>query len=121
MRPKKHLSQDERITIQTMLDNSAKPYEIAQTLNKSPSTIIREIRNHTKINDCRKWSLAENEGSVFVHTVIRSARNVTNETVGRSVVIMKRMNVPYKMRRLMYVMDVIGSSTVEWRSAYTKV
>ena len=65
--------------------------------------------------------LAENEGSVFVHTVIRSARNVTNETVGRSVVIMKRMNVPYKMRRLMYVMDVIGSSTVEWRSAYTKV
>lgn len=60
VRPKKHLSQDERITIQTMLDNSAKPYEIAQTLNKSPSTIIREIRNHTKIvpkiNDCRKWS-----------------------------------------------------------------
>lgn len=49
VRPKKHLSQDERITIQTMLDNSAKPYEIAQTLNKSPSTIIREIRNHTKI------------------------------------------------------------------------
>jgi hypothetical protein len=29
VRPKKHLSQDERITIQTMLDNSAKPYEIA--------------------------------------------------------------------------------------------
>lgn len=108
-----------------MLDNSAKPYEIAQTLNKSPSTIIERFETTRK--SCRKSTtagsgpLAENEGSVFVHTVIRSARNVTNETVGRSVVIMKRMNVPYKMRRLMYVMDVIGSSTVEWRSAYTKV
>lgn len=84
-------------------------------------------RFETTRKSCRKSTtagsgpLAENEGSVFVHTVIRSARNVTNETVGRSVVIMKRMNVPYKMRRLMYVMDVIGSSTVEWRSAYTKV
>ena len=51
VRPKKHLSQDERITIQTMLDNSAKTYEIEHTLNKSPSTFILVIRNLTKIYD----------------------------------------------------------------------
>lgn len=63
VRPKKHLSLDERITIQTMLDNGNSPYEIAKTLQKSPSTIVREIRNHTnivqKINDCQNWSICK--------------------------------------------------------------
>lgn len=46
---KKHLSMDERITIQTMLENRNNPHEISKVLNKSASTITREIRNHTKI------------------------------------------------------------------------
>lgn len=55
---KKHLTEEERITIQTMLENQKSPYVIAQTLKKSASTIIREIKKHTKIipatNDCQK-------------------------------------------------------------------
>lgn len=44
-----------------MLDNRNNPYKIAKVLNKSPSTIIREISNHVKItpmqNDCVNYDI----------------------------------------------------------------
>lgn len=54
---KKHLTRDERIKIETMLDHHQSIRSIAKELNHSPSTILREIRNHTQIqkarsNDC---------------------------------------------------------------------
>ena len=43
---KKHLSFDERATIQIALKECKSFREIAVEVNKSPSTISREVRNH---------------------------------------------------------------------------
>lgn len=52
----KHLSEEERVVIQSMLDSRQSPYAIAKALNKSPSTITREIEKHSQVtpmkNDC---------------------------------------------------------------------
>lgn len=57
---KTHLTEEERITIQTMLDNRASPYTISKTLGKSASTITREIEKHVRItemkNDCINYN-----------------------------------------------------------------
>ncbi len=46
---KSHLTEDERITIQTMLANNQSPYQISKVICKSASTITREIDKHAKI------------------------------------------------------------------------
>ncbi|MBP1588147.1 MAG: helix-turn-helix domain-containing protein, partial [Clostridia bacterium] len=43
----KHLTLDDRISIQTLLKEQKTFAEIARQLGKSPSTIIREIKKHT--------------------------------------------------------------------------
>lgn len=43
------LSLSQRITIEEMLNQRKRKYEIANALNKSPSTITREIKKHIKI------------------------------------------------------------------------
>ena len=45
---KSHLTQEERVTIQTMLAQNQSPYQIANVLGKSASTISREIDNHAE-------------------------------------------------------------------------
>lgn len=56
MSNKKHLTLDERITIQTLLDIGKSPTDIARQLERYPSTITRELQNHIHIeksnNDC---------------------------------------------------------------------
>ena len=56
---KRHLTAEERVTIETMLGNGNSPYQIAKAIGKSPSTITREIKNHTKIilekSSCAIW------------------------------------------------------------------
>lgn len=46
MADNKHLTADNRSTIQTMLNHKATFKAIADTLNKDPSTISKEIRSH---------------------------------------------------------------------------
>lgn len=46
MAKNKHLTLDERITIETMLKEKANITKIANTLDKHPTTISKEIRNH---------------------------------------------------------------------------
>lgn len=53
----KHLTYEDRVCIEEMLNEHRSYREIARTLGKSPSTIQREIKNHTKTtitkdNDC---------------------------------------------------------------------
>lgn len=53
----KHLTYEDRLCIEEMLNEHRSIREIARVLNKSPSTIQREIKNHiksstTKDNDC---------------------------------------------------------------------
>ena len=53
----KHLSLEDRITIQTLLDQCATPYAISKMLKRSLSTIQREIKRYSKVtghtgNDC---------------------------------------------------------------------
>ena len=42
----KHLTLDNRITMESMLDHQASFKEIAAALDKDPSTISKEIRSH---------------------------------------------------------------------------
>ena len=44
-----HLSLDERYQIQHLLDINTSIRKIAKLLNRSPSTILREIKRHTKV------------------------------------------------------------------------
>ena len=61
IKQKKHLTLDERITIQALLENGKSPAMIANGLSKAPSTIIREISKHTivtpAINDCELYAV----------------------------------------------------------------
>lgn len=43
------LSLSQRITIEEMITQRKRKHEIANALNKSPSTITREIKRHIKI------------------------------------------------------------------------
>lgn len=54
---RKHLTRDDRIRIETMLNYHQSIRAIAKELKCSPSTILREIKNHTQVqharsNDC---------------------------------------------------------------------
>ena len=54
---KKHLTKDDRVRIETYLNEGYSLRYIAERLDKSPSTISREVRNHTeerqrKVCDC---------------------------------------------------------------------
>ncbi len=54
---RKHLTRDDRIRIETMLNHHQSIRSIAKELNHSPSTILREVRSHTQVqkarsNDC---------------------------------------------------------------------
>lgn len=55
----KHLTLDERITIQSLLDKGVSPLQISKDLNKSPSTITREIHKHMvtthEVNKCEHF------------------------------------------------------------------
>lgn len=52
---------DERITIQTFLEKSAKLKEISDEINKSSSSITREIRRHTWIKPRDQYHRAKND------------------------------------------------------------
>ena len=56
--PYKHLSAEERYEIQHHLDNQNSIRSIAKVLGRSPSTILREIKNHTKVYVARDNSCA---------------------------------------------------------------
>lgn len=61
---KSHLTQEERVTIQTMLAQNNSPYQIANALNKSASTITREIDNHAE--NIKAKLLCKNRNSCVV-------------------------------------------------------
>lgn len=46
-----HLTYDERVRIETLLDEDASVRYIADRLDRSPSTISREIKRHTGKTD----------------------------------------------------------------------
>lgn len=54
MAKQKHLTYEERLRIEEMLNEHCSYREIARRLNKSPSTIQREVQNHTKITQTKK-------------------------------------------------------------------
>lgn len=58
---KKHLSANDRVTIQTLLETNTSPTQIAYSLNKSPSTITREISKHSKVIPFRSKCLHVNQ------------------------------------------------------------
>lgn len=45
----KHLSKDERIIIQTGIDNRTTKLSIAKTIGKDPTTVAKEIKKHRKL------------------------------------------------------------------------
>ena len=60
-KPSKHLTRDDRVRIETFLNENRSVRYIATRLDKSPSTISREIRNHSdtrgaKFCDCIYYS-----------------------------------------------------------------
>lgn len=66
IRPKNRLSLDERIIIEGMLNHNDSISDIAFRLNRSKSTISREIKNHTifvkkEKNDCEQIYLCRNK------------------------------------------------------------
>lgn len=78
-RGKKHLTQNDRITIQTMLDRNKSPYQIAKALGKSSSTITREIQKHARtipeINDCQNYQLCLKERVCYGKRCTRLCKN----------------------------------------------
>ena len=61
---KSHLTQDERVTIQTMLAQNNSPYQIANAIGKSASTISREIDKHAE--NIKAKLLCKNRNSCVV-------------------------------------------------------
>ncbi len=57
---KSHLSLDDRITISQMLSNRKSFKQIASALQKSPSSISREVRNHLKYSKTTSYGRSFN-------------------------------------------------------------
>ena len=58
---KSHLTEEERITIQTMLATKNSPYQISKVLGKSASTITREIENHAENIKPEKYTCVDRD------------------------------------------------------------
>ena len=57
-----HLTIEERLVIQTGIENEARKSDIAKTLGKDASTIAKEIRSHLTIKPRRAYSINPNNG-----------------------------------------------------------
>ena len=104
----KHLTLDDRISIQSQLKNFTSFADIATNLEKSPSTIMREIKKHrifidrhdvstmqTK-NVCKKrfdCSIKENVRNLLV---LQFTIEIANIAVAAMIIVMnlKKKNVP---------------------------
>jgi IS30 family transposase len=65
----KHLNEGQRRAISEMLDNSYSLKIIAETLDKHPSSISREIKNNRKLNPVRKN--AKNKCGLFNECIVK--------------------------------------------------
>lgn len=54
-----HMTLDDRITIQECLNNGISIRTIAKRINKSPSTVMREIKKHKTVKGKRRPDLLE--------------------------------------------------------------
>lgn len=57
-----HLTIEERLVIQTGIENGARKSDIAKTLGKDASTIAKEIRSHLTLKPRRGYSINPNNG-----------------------------------------------------------
>lgn len=119
----KHLTLDDRITIQKGLKEGLPFAEIASLIGKDPSTISKEVRGHLIVKETgtrtrpfiRVWEgksvlcsgkLAQNAVFPLMHTTIAKVTVLSAAGVMIPVLISLRKNAKRSADRLMYAMAV---------------
>ena len=81
----KHLSLEDRITIQTLLDQRITPYAIAKMLRRSLSTIQREIKRYSKVtehtgNDCFVKQHCKKKDACYLKCSCKQCKSCTRKS-----------------------------------------
>ncbi len=79
-----HLTADDRVRIETLLREHASIRYIADRLDKSPSTISREIRKHTQVHAPKCCDCLNSHGCSLRHVCGSSSCRKTCKTCGKA-------------------------------------
>lgn len=105
----KHLSLDDRFKIEEGIVKGLRKFQIAQSINKSPSTVAKEIKRNRKLKPRNSFNNYSNNSLISVKFVPLSAKITKNFLVLEGTVL------------LVLVTIVLNYINVSWTSISTKL